>query len=320
MNFLFILMLAANMGGGAKGSAGDPSANGEGRRPSNDAELRDWLENMFWHHRFTDAEAAAATGLSLDELASAKDRLGVRIENRPTNFSTDHLRLLPYPGGRHPRIGFLDGAKRPQRETKFSVFLPWDADSYVVADIPEALFTHLGLTYLAHTHVPTIWDQQGVTLERLEWRREPAGAIRIERRLPNGLGFSVRARPEKDHVALELILSNNTPRPIREIRIQNCVMLKGARGFSEQTNANKQFRPPYSAVRSAQGNHWIVTAWWPCQRAWGNAPCPCLHSDVGWPACAANGTCRAVGGIWFATGDDFGAIVKRLDAIGWHKE
>ena len=34
--------------------------------------------------------------------------------------------MLPYPGGRHPRLGFLDGAIRPQRETKVSVFAPWE--------------------------------------------------------------------------------------------------------------------------------------------------------------------------------------------------
>jgi hypothetical protein len=34
-------------------------------------------------------------------------------------------RVLPYPGGRHPRVGFLDGAIDPQRGTKASVFAPW---------------------------------------------------------------------------------------------------------------------------------------------------------------------------------------------------
>src|SRR6202008_264781 len=78
------------------------------------------------------------------------------------------LLVLPYPGGRHPRIGFLAGAVRPQRETKVSVFAPWDETSYVVADVPEAIWSNLGLTYLAHTHVDTVWTKQQIELEPLE--------------------------------------------------------------------------------------------------------------------------------------------------------
>src|SRR5262249_23867515 len=89
--------------------------------------------------------------------------------------SDDVLLVLPYPGGRHPRIGFLEGAIRPQRETKVSVFTPWDDTSYVVADVPEAIWSNLGLTYLAHTHVPTVWTKQGVELEPLEWNRRGSG-------------------------------------------------------------------------------------------------------------------------------------------------
>ena len=72
------------------------------------------------------------------------------------------LKVLPYPGGRHPRIGFLDGAIRPQRETKFSVFLPWDLSQYVVVDLPEAIWMKRGkdreLLYLAHTARPNDVD------------------------------------------------------------------------------------------------------------------------------------------------------------------
>src|SRR6185436_9225652 len=89
--------------------------------------------------------------------------------------ATNKLLVLPYPGGRHPRIGFLDGANDPQRETKFSVFLPWAPASYVVQDLPEAIFSNLGLTYLAHTHIPTVWSQKGVTLPPLEWKRNADG-------------------------------------------------------------------------------------------------------------------------------------------------
>ena len=47
-----------------------------------------------------------------------REQIPVRKEGEP-------LLVLPYPGGRHPRIGFRDGMIRPQRETKASVFAPW---------------------------------------------------------------------------------------------------------------------------------------------------------------------------------------------------
>ena len=40
--------------------------------------------------------------------------------------------------------------------------------SYVVVDIPEAIWSNLGLTFLAHTHVPTIWSKKNIELKKLE--------------------------------------------------------------------------------------------------------------------------------------------------------
>src|SRR5213079_2721815 len=57
---------------------------------------------------------------------------------------------------------------------------PWNQESYVVVDVPEAIWSNLGLTYLAHTHVPTIWTQQNIELERLEWNRRADGTFDIE--------------------------------------------------------------------------------------------------------------------------------------------
>jgi hypothetical protein len=141
----------------------------EQRAPADDAALRDWLVNMVGWHRFTAAEVHDATGLPPEQVAAALERFQIAPGVHPARKAGEPLVVLPYPGGRHPRIGFLDGAVRPQRETKFSVFAPWDDASYVVADIPEALWSNLGLTYLAHTHVPTIWTKQGVELATLEW-------------------------------------------------------------------------------------------------------------------------------------------------------
>ena len=84
-----------------------------GRRPQTDGELRYWLENMVWGHGFATAEIRAATGLADDQIAAAQERFGIRPDNRPVPNAGEALLVLPYPGGRHPRIGFLEGAIDP---------------------------------------------------------------------------------------------------------------------------------------------------------------------------------------------------------------
>ena len=95
------------------------------RKPTDDDELRYWLENMVVFHRFTGLEVAAATGMSITEIDKAVARFKLEPGSAATHDPQGRLLTLPYPGGRHPRIGFLDGAIRPQRETKISVFAPW---------------------------------------------------------------------------------------------------------------------------------------------------------------------------------------------------
>jgi hypothetical protein len=287
------------------------------RKPKDGPDLRYWLENMVWHHRFSEAEIAAATGLSKGEIAAALRKFDIRAATRPRRPANAPLLVLPYPGGRHPRIGFLEGAIRPQRETKVSVFTPWDDASYVVVDVPEAIFTNLGLTYLAHTHVPTIWEKQKVGLEKLEWNRRPDGTLDIERRLPNGIAFGTKIVPSRTEVRMELWLKNGTKEKLTDMRVQNCVLLKGARGFEAQSNDNKVFAPPYAACKSADGKRWVITAWEPHQRSWGNGKCPCLHSDPRIPDCAPGETQRLRGWLSFYEGDDIQAEFRRIDKTGW---
>jgi hypothetical protein len=287
------------------------------RAPKSEQDLRYWLENMVLYHKFTTDEITAATGLSGNAVDAALKRFKITAVTMPRKPAAARLLVLPYPGGRHPRIGFLDGAMRPQRETKASVFTPWDPTSYVVLDVPEAIFTNLGLIYLAHTHVPTIWDKQRIALPQLEWNRRDDGSLDIERKLPNGIIFGTKIVPCEREVQMELWLSNGTKEKLTDMRVQNCVLLKGAKGFEAQSNDNKLFLPPYSACKSTDGKHWVITAWVPNQRTWGNAKCPCLHSDPRIPDCNPGETQRLRGWLSFYEGEDIRAEIRRIDATEW---
>jgi len=289
------------------------------RKPASDAELSYWLENMVWHHGFSINEIRDATGLSREEIAYAKRKFNIRPDSKPKRQAGDPLLVMPYPGGRHPRIGFLEGAIRPQRETKISVFAPWDDRGYVVVDVPEAIWSNLGLTYLAHTHIPTVWTKQNVELPPLEWTRHADGSLTMERELPNKIRFGTRIKPERTGVLMEMWLVNGTKEKLTDLRVQMCAMLKGMAGFTKQTNENKVFQAPYAACKSDDGKRWIIMAWEPCHRTWGNKDCPCLHSDPKFPDCEAGKTQSVRGVLSFYEGEDVRFEFRRLDGLGWSR-
>jgi hypothetical protein len=294
-----------------------PASATDQTRPSpTDDELRTWLQNMVWHHRFSLDEITQVTGMDAATLQQKLDDFGISADTRPPR-PENQLLMLPYPGGRHPRIGFLDGAIDPQRETKLSVFCPWDDNSYVVVDVPEAIWSNLGLTYLAHTHIDTVWTKQGITLPQLEWRRQADGSLLMKRRLPNGIEFGTIATARSDHIEMTMWLRNGTSQPLTDLRVQNCVMLKGADGFQEQSATNTRFQNGYALAESAQGSRWIITSWTPLHRTWGNPPCPCLHSDPKFPDCAPGETQWLRGWLSFHEGDDIEAELARIENTNW---
>jgi hypothetical protein len=287
------------------------AAVAQGRSATSDEELRYWLTNMV-QHRYAPEEMGEALDLKPEDVRAALQRLKIDPAAPSLTPPAGELLMLPYPGGRHPRIGFLDGAVNPQRETKLSVFTPWDAQSYVVVDLPEALWSNLGLTYLAHTHVPTVWSKQGVELKPLEWTRGKDGSLSLARTLPNGIRYAASAKPVDGAIRMELSLTNGSDAKLSDLRVQNCVMLKGAAGFEQQDNDNKVLRAPFAAARDKSGERWIISAWQHCHRAWANAPCPCLHSDPKFPDCASGETQHLVGWLWFYEGKDVEAKLKEL--------
>lgn len=330
-----LLALAVAWAGMMTAGPGRAEEPANRRKPEGEAELRYWLENMVWYHRFSTEEIIAATGLGEAEIDAALEENGISTATRPARKAGAPLVVLPYPGGRHPRSGFLEGAVRPQRETKVSVFAPWDdGTDYAVVDVPEAIRWQHGILYLAHTHVPTAWTEKNVTLPVMEWERRNDGTFFIERTLPNGILYGAKVEPitanlnpvapgdgpgKRPAVKMLLWLKNGCDETLTDMRIQNCVMLKGMKGFNQLTAENKIFKESYAACRNEAGDRWIIMAWDPILKGWGNVKVPCLHSDPVFPDCAPGEETRARGWFSFYEGTDIEAEFERIEATGWRK-
>ena len=65
------------------------------------------------------------------------------------------------------------------------------------------------------------------------------------------------------------------------------------------------------------GYPWLVTGWEPCVRAWGNPPCPCLHSDPQVPDCPPGESRRVRGWLSFYDGADIDAELRRVRGIAF---
>lgn len=274
------------------------------------ADLRFWLENMLVHHGYSLEEASLVTGWDVKTLTQIAN--AVRF-TRP-DPAGETPRVLPYPGGRHPRIGFLDGAIAPHRGTKASILSPWDDGGYVVLDIPEAIWREDDLIYLAHTHIPTYWDKQNIRIENIDWTRTEIG-LEFARTLPNGVSFGVTLTPRPMAVDMALWLKNGTEETLTGLRAQVCAMLKEMPGFNGQTNENKTFEEPVTVVRHADGKRAILLAYRQIDRCWGNDDCPCAHADPTIPDAAPGERHVVEGRLWFYEGDDIEGT--RAKAVAW---
>lgn len=291
----------------------------QNRPVADEALLKSWLTNMLTWHQFTFKEASEVLGIPAGKVESEAIRQGVSQAVPAPRKPGENLMLLPYPGGRHPRIGFLEGAVDPQRETKISAFTPWDSSSYVVVDLPEAIFSNLGLTYLAHTHIPTIFDLSKQALKPQEWIVGADGSLELTRVLPNGIAYKAEAKATPNAIQMELSLTNGTKEKLTGLKVQQCAMLKGTKGFDVQTNSNKRFESPYAIAGNSEGTRWIVHAWSRPVRVWGNAPCPCLHSDPQFIDLNPGETGKLVGRLWFYEGKDVDGFLAGLKNQGWEK-
>ena len=289
------------------------------RTPANDRELHDWLENMMIDHRYSIEEASITTGLAKDQIQAAMARIGID-GNQPIRQPGSKLRMLPYPGGgRHPLIGCLE-AINPQRETKVSVFTPWDPESYVVADLPEAIWSNLGLTYLAHIDVQTVWEQRGIPLERMEWTRHRDG-LRSAWNANCPTGFVLEPR-RLLRQRLYTWRCGSRMVPIGHLRTCTC-----------KTALCSRARPAFSGKRAITGSSPSPILPLPCEPTsdrvgdprhgnaasilWSNGLCPCIHSDPKFPDTAPGETQRLKGWLSFYQGRDIEGEMKRIDNLGW---
>jgi len=283
------------------------------RPPQGEFDRAQWLENMIGFHRYTADEVRAATGLGDDVIAEALKRWGAP-EEAPAGApeTAGPIRVLPYPGGRHPRLGFFEGAIDPQRETKVSLFTPWEGGGYVVVDVPEAIWSHQGLTYLAHRHLPTVWEKAGQRLEPVEWSRRSDGSLTMTRTLPDGVAFGARVTPGVRHAALQAWIRNGSHQALRQLSAQVCVMLGRASGFTNAAAGRRILDAPFAAASDASGRRWVITAWDGLNRVWQNPPVPCIHADPRWTDCPPGETREARGWVWFFEGEDPAPELDRL--------
>jgi hypothetical protein len=284
------------------------------------ADLKFWLENMLRDHRYSWAETAMVCGMSEDDVRAHALQFGIDPSAPPIPAGRA-VRVLPYPGGRPPRIGFNERAIDPLRGTKASIFLPWDSASYVVVDLPEAIFSNLGLLFLAHTDLPTVWNENNQVIENIDWERSADGSLSNQWTLPNFVTVGAQIRPAENGVEMELWLRNfsgtdlSGPDGSAGLPTQICVLLKGAPEFAAMSNDNKVLRQNVAAVRNERGDRWILTAWQNPGRSWGNTLVPCMHADPKLPDCPFRKTVRIKGRLRFYEGTDVEREIHSIAAM-----
>jgi len=272
--------------------------------------LEYWMENMYNYHNYSAEEIQKVTGYDKHKIDSIMNIL----KNKVGPESSDNkITVKPYPGGRHPRIDFKDGMRSPMRGTKASAFLPWNEKEYIIIDLPEAVSTQYGLTFLGHKHIPTVFDYNLIPIQNHDWKVLNDGGLINVWLLPNNMEIRSEIYPRSESIDLRLFLHNSTSDTIfTDLKTQVCIMFKNASEFNAQSNENKIFDCPVTAVHSTDSSKWIITAWDHCINAWGNEDCPCMHADPIFSDCKNGETVQLTGKIWFYEGND---IYSKIDKI-----
>lgn len=289
----------------------------ESRIPKSKNQKEFWLKNSLLNHQYSIEQTQLATGLEEEAIFEFLQRGALPEPYRPEKHKD--LLVLPYPGGKHPRIGFLDGAINPQRDTKFSLFTPWDSKSYVVVDLPEAIWANGGLYYLAHKHIPTVWEKANPQFknQKLEWNfSKPGGTLYSSRIIPTeenpSMSYKTKVVPLKEFVAMELTLSNHSSKVLKSLSAQICNHLMNVDGFQDQTSGFEVRNGSMIAKADRTRSKWIITGWENWNRSWNNPPVPCIHSDPKFSDCDPGQSVTAVGFVSFYEGNEIHSHMKNL--------
>ncbi|MEM7202687.1 MAG: hypothetical protein AAF628_20635 [Planctomycetota bacterium] len=292
------------------------------RRPQSDAQLRDWLTNMLVDHRFDLAEVVAATGMAPAEIEAEVARLGLPTSPPEATVAEGApLRVLPWPGGRAVSYRILNPTRR--RESKLSVFAPWEPARYALLDLPEGLWSDHGLLDLAHED--EMVDRGGNDLRserhKLEWDREAPGVYSLHRELAHDISYDVRAVVVDDALRMKITLHNGWDEHLSDLRVQNCVFLKGlGPEFADADRSGQVYSGPYAARGSADGQRWVIAAWVPHYRFSANPRHPCMHSNPIFPDCPPGESRSVYGYLSFYEGASIWQELGRIAATGWHRD
>jgi hypothetical protein len=281
------------------------------------ADTRYWLENMACYHAFTDDEIASAMGIPVAEVPPSLAANHVARSTGTRNAVGRSITMVPYPGGRSPFPVDAQDSGWLRRDTKLSVFAPWDSASYAVLEVPRAVITDQGVVYPDCRSVPTVWTREGACLPRVEWVRLPNSTLTYERVLPIGVAFGAKATCAPGGVRMELWLRNGTESTLKYVMAQCGSFLARLKGFEKQSAATATIRAPYVAARSADGAKWAILAWDAADRTWCDTRLLGIRSDPTFPDCPPHGTVKVQGWFSFYQGTDIDGELKRIDTTGW---
>lgn len=205
-------------------------------------------------------------------------------------------RPLPYPGGRHPRRGFRDGAVNPRRETKLLFGIP-AMRGYLVLDLPEAIWSNGELVFLAHTHVPTVWDREGERPRFTPWSLSHDGLTASSSHvLPDGSVVAAEAsRCSDSRIDIGLTVTNGSDHELVHVWAQTCLMLTQA-DLRRPSEPEVVLTADVAALRLSDGKR-VELTWERVQRTWQNPPVPCMHSDPFLGSCAPSDSATVHGSL-----------------------
>ena len=153
-----------------------------------------------------------------------------------------------------------------------------------------------------------------------EWNRRADGSFDVERELPNRVRFGTKVVPQPAAVRMQSVAHERHERDAHRLaraELRDAQRRRRLHGADERQQGVPRLMPP---VNRKTAGAWIITAWDPCQRAWGNEKCPCLHSDPQFPDCAPGKTQRLRGWLSFFEGENIEEELARIEATGWRSE